>query len=309
MPYFSAIDYETDYNGFVAELNSSKSIYKTYAIIDNIRYSHISLTVLDENESGHLDLYDALVPEGTNMTIFKDNKLNLKSISSLSHHDSDMPENYAINIVGTYKETTQHSDFLNVYVSEETFFAVTGFKPIKRVAYLKIDEKYDLNVVMDALRSTFKDNYLFSIVNNRKIRNEQMNNDRVIMALMNVVNGIIMVSGAILIYVFATLEMIKNKSVFKKMIRIGIDSRNLIMPVVITALVKCTGTYITGIILSGGAALIISRVTSTRLSFNPYIIMVYFMLLVVVILLYVMPSIIPVKKLIWQGGENDILKM
>lgn len=65
------------------------------------------------------------------------------------------------------------------------------------------------------------------------------------------------------------------------MIRIGIDSRNLIMPVVITALVKCTGTYITGIILSGGAALIISRVTSTRLSFNPYIIMIYFILFVV----------------------------
>ena len=108
MPYFSAIDYETDYNGFVAELNSSKSIYKTYAIIDNIRYSHISLTVLDENESEHLDLYDALVPEGTNMTIFKDNKLNLKSISSLSHHDNDMPENYAINIVGTYKENAQY---------------------------------------------------------------------------------------------------------------------------------------------------------------------------------------------------------
>ena len=309
MPYFSAIDYETDYNGFVAELNSSKSIYKTYTIIDNIRYSHISLTVPDENESGHLDLYDALVPEGTNMTIFKDNKLNLKSINSLSHHDSDMPENYTINIVGTYKETAQHSDFLNVYVSEETFFAVTGFKPIKRVAYLKIDEKYDLNVVMDELRSTFKDNSLFSIVNNREIRNEQMNNDRVIMALMNVVNGIIMVSGAILIYVFATLETIKNKSVFKKMIRIGIDSRNLITPVVITALVKCTGTYITGIILSGGAALIISRVTSTRLSFNPYIIMIYFILFVVVALLYVMPAIIPVKKLIWQGGENDILKM
>ena len=38
--------------------------------------------VLDENESEHLDLYDALVPEGTNMTIFKDNKLNLKSINS-----------------------------------------------------------------------------------------------------------------------------------------------------------------------------------------------------------------------------------
>lgn len=216
MPYFSAIDYETDYNGFVAELNSSKSIYKTYAIIDNIRYSHISLTVPDENESEHLDLYDALVPEGTNMTIFKDNKLNLKSISSLSHHDSDMPENYAINIVGTYKETAQHSDFLNVYVSEETFFAVTGFKPIKRVAYLKIDEKYDLNVVMDELRSTFKDNSLFSIVNNREIRNEQMNNDRVIMALMNVVNGIIMVSGAILIYVFATLETIKTNPCSKK---------------------------------------------------------------------------------------------
>lgn len=310
MPYFSAIDYETDYNGFVAELNSSKSIYKTYAIIDNIRYSHISLTVPDENESEHLDLYDALVPEGTNMTIFKDNKLNLKSISSLSHHDSDMPENYAINIVGTYKETAQHSDFLNVYVSEETFFAVTGFKPIKRAAYLKIDEKkYDLNVVMDELRSTFKDNSLFSIVNNRETRNEQMNNDRVIMALMNVVNGIIMVGGSILIYVFATLETIKNKSVFKKMIRIGIDSRNLIMPVVITALVKCIGTYITGIILSGGAALIISRVTRTRLCFNPYIIMIYFMLFVVVALLYVMPSIIPIKKLIWQGGENDILKM
>lgn len=93
---------------------------------------------------------------------------------------------------------------------------MTGFKPIKRVAYLKIDEKYDLNVVMDELRSTFKDNSLFSIVNNREIRNEQMNNDRVIMALMNVVNGIIMVSGAILIYVFATLETIKTNPCSKK---------------------------------------------------------------------------------------------
>ncbi len=309
LPYFSKVDYEIDYNAFVAELNSAKSIYETYAIVDNIRYSHISVTVLDEKYSTKLGFYDALVPTGTNMSIFFDGKLQLRSIHELSHNDhTHHSNNKTISIVGTC-DVESTSNFLTVYVSEETFSALTGYEPVKRVAYLKLHEGYDVGVIIEELQDIFSDHTLYNIINNAQIRQERMNNDRVIITLMLIINLMITLCGSILIYVFTTLESIKNEPIIEKMIRIGADIRSITIPVILASWLKGVFAYTTGIILSGIAAAIISLVSYIQLTVSLFVALSYLLLFILITLLYIIPAIIPVKKCITRRFEYDIIKM
>lgn len=307
VPYFSQVDYEIDYNAFVAELNSVKSIYKTYAIINNTRYSHISLTVLDEEYNAELGLYDALVPTGTNMSIFSDGKLQLRSIHELSHNDHvHHAEDKTINIVGTC-DSDSGSGFLNVYVSRETFIALTGYEPVKRIAYLKLYDEYDIDTVIEEIHEIFSDETLYSIVNNYQIRQEQMNNDQIIIILMLIINLMIMICGSILIYVFTTLEAIKNNPIIEKMIRIGADICSITIPVILASWLKGVFAYTTGIILSGIAAVIISLISNIQLTVSLFVILSYLLLFILITLLYILPAIIPVKKCITWRFEDDII--
>lgn len=309
VPYFSQVDYEIDYNAFVAELNSVKSIYKTYAVIDNTRYSHISLTVVEEEHNAELGLYDALVPNGTNMTIFSDGKLQLRSIHDLSNSDhAHHAEDKTINIVGTC-DSDSESGFLNVYVSEETFKALTGYEPVKRIAYLRLYDDYDIDSVVEEVHKIFYDDTLYSIVNNYQIRQEQMNNDQIIIILMLIINLMIMICGSILIYVFTTLEAIKNNPIIEKLIRIGADIRSITIPIILASWLKGVLAYTTGIILSGIAAAIISLVSYSQLTVSLFVILSYLLLSILTTLLYILPAIIPVKKCITWRLEDDIIKM
>lgn len=287
MPYFSSADYERDYNGYVAELDTVRSVYETYAIVDNVRYSYISLTAVD-TEIGE---NDALVPAGTDMSIFKGGELRLRDMLNISGGDAGI-----LNIVGTYGEA-HDGGFLNVYVSPETFTALTGHEPVTRAASLRLSPDYGTDEVTSALEKIFADKTLYSIFDNSKIRAEQRSNDRIIKVLMAAVDAMIMTCGAILVYVFTSLEAIRNKTYVEKLIRIGADERCVVIPVVLASLMKCTAAYIVGITLSGALSFATAYFSGARLNLGMLVLATYVLLFFIEAILFIIPAWRPTKKL------------
>lgn len=299
--HIEKIEYIIDYNGFVAVLNTVKSTYETYAIANNERYTHISLKVLDKSKYGELDLMEAVVPEGTKMSIFPSGKLILHSRYNLSAPDYKHDTGNELSVKGTIDIET-NSNFLNMYVSEETFNKLTGHPPVIGKAYVQLEDSIDVNLFFNEIIRIFADESLFTVTNNNEIFQEQRNNDILIVIIMIVLSALILLCGSIMIYVFITLEALKNEPNVRKLIRIGAGYKDILKSLLCSSGLKALFFCTVGFIVGGVIILGITFLSNMSVELNVFNVLCSLLLLMVVSLIYITPVYFMVHKHIkWRS--------
>lgn len=292
LPNLSKVETEIDYNGFVSDVNSRNKKYSVYSVIGNQEYIHISLTLYDELEK--LGLNEALVSENTDMGIFSGNLLKLYAIHDMEHSVSKPDLEAELKVVG--KASGKNSgDFLDVFVSEETFVKLTGHSPVPRIFYITFEDKCDTESVAEELHHIFKDESLFTISDYYRIKTEQKNNDRVIKAIIVLMAFSMAVCGFLLTYVFSSLIGLKNIKVNRQMIRFGVPQNCLVNSAAILAFIRSVMVCACGIVISLLAALVVSYASGVRLRLTLIIVLVDTALIVAMFLAHIIPELLYIK--------------
>lgn len=266
LPYIYDISYTTDYNSFVAAVNTAKGEYSTYGKFGGVQYTHISLIPLDDEQGAELGLYEALVPEETKMAIFNDGKLRLCTIHG-AYEDSQghTDESKELTIVGKC-EDIRNSNSLHVYVNMETFIALTGHEPVRRDMKMKVYDEYDVETVIAELGEIFGGKTLFTISNNYQREIEGNQNSRTVIVIVALICVVLMLCGAVLVYVFTSLEAIKNEPMIEKMANLGADKKAIVTPIAYASWFKGIFAYLVGIVLAYIMLAFTSFYSNTELS-------------------------------------------
>ena len=289
----SRVDTDIDYNGFVSDVSSKNKKYSVYSVIENQEYIHISLTLYDGSEK--LGSNEALVSENTDMEIFSGNLLKLYAIHDMEHSVSKPDPEAELKVIG--KASGKNSgDFLDVFVSGETFVELTGYHPVPRIFYITLDEKCDTENVAEEIHQIFKDESLFTISDYYIIKAEQKNNDRVIRAIIMLMAISMAVCGFLLTYVFSSLIGLKNITVNRQMISFGVPQNCLINSAAILALIRSMVVCACGIGISLAMALVVSYASGVRLSLTLITALMNTLLIVAMFLAHIIPEIFYIKK-------------
>ena len=288
----SKVETEIDYNGFVSDVNSRNKKYSIYSVIGNQEYIHISLTLYDGPEK--LGLNEALVSYNTDIGIISGNLLRLYAIHDMEHSVSKPDMEAELNVIG--KASGKNSgDFLDVFVSEETFVELTGYSPVPRIFYITFDDKCDTESVAEELHQIFKDESLFTISDYYRIKTEQKNNDRVIKAIIILMAFSMAVCGFLLTYVFSSLIGLKNINVNRQMIRFGVPRNCLVNSAAMLAFIRSIAVCFCGIVIGIVAALVVSYASGVRLSLTFITVLVYTALIAAMFLAHIIPELLYIK--------------
>lgn len=303
LPSIKNVELRVDDTGYVANIDSEKNLYRIYNVIDHVKYFYVNLISLDEQSNRKLGLNEALVPDDTDLSIFPDNMLALFSIQDFNDSEQEK-EKTELNVVGTVKQQNR-SNFLSVYVSNETFSEITGHEPVPRIAYVQLEEGCDINEVLNDISNLFASSALFQITNNYSIRQEQQNNDRVIGGIIFLMSFIIALCGLLLIYVFSSFIAIASADGNHKLIRLGIERKSMVYATTSAAAIRAIISILFGMLLSCLATALLSYAVSLTAPFQIGIVLYDIFLLFAVILVHLTPILLSVKKMLKNGGTKE----